>query len=60
MITDDLEMADYIIGVKSHLKNNRKILEFAFTHEINILYLKQNNINEMNQILLNSKTFQIQ
>jgi len=60
MITDDLEMADYIIGLKSHLKNNRKILEFTSIHDLNILYLKQNNINEMNQILLNSKTFQIQ
>lgn len=60
IITDKLEIADYIIGLKSHLENNRKILEIAFHNNISILYLKQNNIKEMNQLLLNLKIFEIE
>lgn len=60
VITEQLEKTDYIIGLESHLKYNQKILEFALNHKINILYLKQNNISEMNQTLLNQKVFQIE
>jgi stage III sporulation protein SpoIIIAA len=59
LITEQLEKTDYIIGLKSHLKNNQNILKFALNNRINILYLKQNNINEMNKTLLSQKEFHI-
>jgi stage III sporulation protein SpoIIIAA len=60
VITEQLEKTDYIIGLKSHLKNNKKILKFALNHKIDILYLTQNNITEMNQTLLDQKNFHIE
>jgi hypothetical protein len=44
---------------ESHLKNNQNILKFVLNNRINILYLKQNNINEMNKTLLSQKEFHI-
>jgi hypothetical protein len=51
IITNQFQQANYIIGLESHLKNNRQILEFAFNNRINILYLYNNNNLEINRTL---------
>lgn len=50
--TNKLENADYIFALKSHLKNNRQILEFAFNNNLNILYLNNNNKVEIYRVLI--------
>jgi hypothetical protein len=53
IVTNKLENADYIFALKSHLKNNRQILEFAFNNNVNILYLNSNNTLETYRVLIN-------